>query len=53
MLLKCKLCNFTVNYSECFVTHLKEPCKDVKLEDRDVVVTGEVDSGFERHGLQT
>lgn len=33
-------------------TDLEEAREDVKLEDRDVVVAGEVDGGLEGHGLQ-
>lgn len=32
--------------------HLEQPGEDVELEDRDVVVTGEVNGGLESHGLQ-
>lgn len=34
-------------------TYLKESGEDVELKNRDVVVAGEVDGGFERHGFQT
>lgn len=33
-------------------TDLEEAREDVKLEDRDVVVAGEVNGGLEGHGLQ-
>lgn len=32
--------------------YLEEPGEDVKLEDGDVVVAGEVDGGLEGHGFQ-
>lgn len=32
--------------------YLEKTCKNVKLKDWDVVVAGEVDGGFEGHGLQ-
>lgn len=35
------------------LTNLEEACEDVKLKNGNVVVAGEVDGGFEGHGLQT
>lgn len=34
------------------MTHLEQPGEDVELKNGDVVVAGEVDGGFKRHGLQ-
>lgn len=34
------------------MAHLEKPGEDVKLKDGDVVVAGEVNGRFKRHGLQ-
>ncbi len=34
-----------------WMLHLEKPGEDVELKDGDVVVAGEVDGGFESHGL--
>lgn len=34
------------------LTNLEEACENVELKHRNVVVAGEVNGGFEGHGLQ-
>lgn len=40
------------HFSSFMLTDLEEACENVELKHRDVVVAGEVDGGFESHGLQ-
>ena len=34
------------------MTNLKKACENVVLKHRNIVIAGEVDCGFEGHGLQ-
>ncbi len=45
--------NFIINCPAPSSLHIYPiPCEDVKLKAADIIIAGEVNGGFERHGFQ-
>lgn len=33
-------------------SYLKQPCKNIKFKDRNIIIAGQINSGLQSHGLQ-